>query len=132
MLQKVVKSDKKWQELLTTEQYQVARKKRTEPPFTGKYNNFKEKGIFYCVCCGSGLFGSEAKFDSGSGWPSFIAPLSDSSVRYEADNSMSMRRVEALCSRCDAHLGHVFDDGPPPLNKRYCINSVTLKFVKKD
>ncbi len=132
MDEKVAKSDEEWKKVLTAEQFEVARKKGTEPPFSGKYNNFKEKGVFLCVCCGNELFGSETKYDSGSGWPSFMDELSQGAVRLHADNSHGMVRVEVLCGRCDAHLGHVFDDGPPPLGKRFCINSLSLKFDKRD
>ena len=129
---KVVKSDEEWIKVLTPEQFAITREKGTEAPFSGEYNNFKEKGVFLCVCCGNRLFASETKFDSGSGWPSFMAPVSENSIKYKSDNSMGMKRVELMCNRCGAHLGHVFDDGPPPLNKRHCINSLSLKFEQKN
>ncbi|MEG3637726.1 peptide-methionine (R)-S-oxide reductase MsrB [Magnetococcus sp. PR-3] len=125
------KTDAQWKEILDPEVYHVCRQKGTERPFTGKYAQSKEPGTYACACCGQPLFKSDAKFDSGTGWPSYFQPITEEAVKTETDVSHGMRRVEALCSRCDAHLGHVFDDGPRPTGLRYCINSVSLNLEKK-
>jgi len=130
-VERVYKSDEEWKKLLTAEQFKVARKKGTERAFSGMYAHSSEKGIYTCICCGNDLFRSETKYDSGTGWPSFYAPIDERNVKYESDVSFFMKRTEVVCSRCDAHLGHVFDDGPPPTHKRFCMNSASLNFVKK-
>jgi peptide-methionine (R)-S-oxide reductase len=132
MADKVVKTDKEWKQILTPEQFQVCRRKGTERAFTGEYHDCKEQGIYRCVCCGSELFSSDTKFDSGTGWPSFWQPIDDDRVRYEEDRGFFMRRIEVLCNQCDAHLGHVFPDGPQPTGQRYCLNSVALKLNQKN
>ena len=131
MAEKVVKSDAAWREQLTAEQYEVCRKQGTEPAFSGRYCDCKEDGVYRCVCCGNELFDSKSKFDSGTGWPSFTEAASEGRVRTETDTSHGMLRVEALCARCDAHLGHVFPDGPGATGERYCMNSVSLDLEKK-
>jgi len=132
-LEKVKKSEAEWRQELTPEQYDVVRNKGTEAPFTSELNDVKEPGTFVCVACGQPVFDSESKFDSGTGWPSFDKPMGDEAVETEADNSMFMRRTEVLCSRCDAHLGHVFDDGPADTTgQRYCINGCALEFKPEE
>jgi peptide-methionine (R)-S-oxide reductase len=131
MAEKVVKSIAEWRRQLHPEQYRIARMKGTERPFTGAYHATKQPGVYHCVCCGQPLFDAATKFNSGTGWPSFFAPIDAEAVTTETDHSLFMVRTEVLCSRCDAHLGHVFPDGPEPTGQRYCMNSASLKLMPK-
>ena len=132
MTKKINKSKNEWKELLDEKTFSITRDSGTEPPFTGKYINEKSKGIYCCSCCDNELFSSETKFDSGSGWPSFYEVINNANILCLNDNSHGMNRIEILCSRSQAHLGHVFDDGPQPTGKRYCINSLSLKLSKSE
>ncbi len=128
-MEKIKKTNKEWRKILTETQFKVLREKATEHPFTGKYDNFFEEGYYVCAACGNKLFESNAKFNSGCGWPSFNSPMFEQNVEFRKDASFGMTRTEVLCAKCGGHLGHVFNDGPPPTHKRYCINSAALEFI---
>ncbi len=131
-MDKISKSKEEWKKVLSPEQYEVCINKGTEPAFTGKYSDCKDKGVYKCSCCGEELFSSDTKFDSGTGWPSFWQSIDDEKIKCESESSYGMLRTEVMCKKCGAHLGHVFDDGPQPTNTRFCINSVSLNLDKKD
>ena len=132
MSEKITKTEEQWKEQLTPEQYYVARKAGTEPPFSGKYWKTKDKGTYNCVCCGAPLFSSDTKFESGTGWPSFFQPVDENAITEESDRTHGMVRTEARCAKCNAHLGHVFPDGPNPTGLRYCMNSASLDLKSED
>ncbi|MDD3984502.1 MAG: peptide-methionine (R)-S-oxide reductase MsrB [Methanobacterium sp.] len=131
LVETIEKTDEKWKKILNTDSYNVARQKGTEFAFTGKYHNCHKDGIYQCICCGTDLFDSNTKFDSGTGWPSFWQPIAEENIKEHSDKSHGMLRTEALCKRCNAHLGHIFTDGPKPTGLRYCMNSASLKLVKR-
>ena len=131
-MDKISKSKEEWKKVLSPEQYEVCINKGTEPAFTGKYSDCKDKGVYKCSCCGEELFSSDTKFDSGTGWPSFWQSIDDEKIKCESESSYGMLRTEVMCKKCGAHLGHVFDDDPQPTNTRFCINSVSLNLDKKD